>query len=154
MPGENISLIREKLIELYLETKVRKNSEVNYIYNLIILFIDQIVNISKETFERDRKNLEKISILDIIQYIKESLFIIIQIKVREELAKCKENKIQNILDGNCAEDYETLLRKEEAEIRQHICVQHQFKLHSENLEQKIVELEDNNYILSKKIVRK
>jgi hypothetical protein len=40
MPGENISLIREKLIELYLETKVRKNSEVNYIYNLIILFID------------------------------------------------------------------------------------------------------------------
>ena len=154
MPGENIGLIREKLIELYLETKIRKNSEVNYICNLIILFIDQIVNISKETFERDRKNLEKIPILDIIQYIRESLFIIIQIKVREELAKCKESKIQNILDGNCAEDYETLLRKEEAEIRQHICVEHQFKLHSENLEQKIVELEDNNYLLAKKIVRK
>ena len=154
MPEENIDLIREKLIELYLETKIRKNSEVNYICNLIILFIDQIVNISKETFERDRKNLEKIPILDIIQYIRESLFIIIQIKVREELAKCKESKIQNILDGNCAEDYETLLRKEEAEIRQHICVEHQFKLHSENLEQKIVELEDNNYLLAKKIVRK
>ena len=154
MPSENIGIIREKLIELYLETKIRKNSEVNYICNLIILFIDQIVNISKETFERDRKNLEKIPILDIIRYIRESLFIIIQIKVREELAKCKESKIQNILDGNCAEDYETLLRKEEAEIRQHICVEHQFKLHSENLEQKIVELEDNNYLLAKKIVRK
>ena len=97
--------------------------------------------------------MEKIPILDIIQYIKESLFIIIQIKVKEELAKCKENKIKNILDENVAEDYETLLRKEEAEIRQLICSQHQYKLYSENLERKIMGLEDDNYILSKKIVR-
>ena len=96
--------------------------------------------------------MEKIPILDIIQYIKESIFIIIQIKVKEELAKCKENKMKNILDENAAEDYETLLRKEEAEIRQLICSQHQYKLYSENLERKIMGLEDDNYILSKKIV--
>ena len=105
--------------------------------------------------ERDRKNLEKIPILEIINYIKISLYIIIQIKVREELEKNKDNSHNKIiLEENAAEDYETLLRKEEAEIRQHICVEHQFKLHSENLEQKLMELENDNHILEKKIVSK
>ena len=31
MPEENIDLIREKLIELYLETKIRKSEEVSKI---------------------------------------------------------------------------------------------------------------------------
>ena len=31
MPEENIDIIREKLIELYLETKIRKSEEVNKI---------------------------------------------------------------------------------------------------------------------------
>ena len=105
--------------------------------------------------ERDRKNLEKLPILEIINYIKTSLYIIIQIKLKEELEKNKDkNSMKKILEENIAEDYETLLRKEEAEIRQHISIEHQFKLHSENLEKKIMELEDDNYILSKKIVSK
>ena len=105
--------------------------------------------------ERERKNLEKLPILEIINYIKISLYIIIQIKVREELEKNKDNSHKKIiLEENAAEDYETLLRKEEAEIRQHICVEHQFKLHSENLEQKLMELENDNHILEKKIVSK
>jgi hypothetical protein len=39
MPQENIDLIREKLIELYLETKIRKSEEVYNISNLKNLFI-------------------------------------------------------------------------------------------------------------------
>ena len=94
-------------------------------------------------------------ILEIINYIKISLYIIIQIKVREELEKNIDNNHKKIIsEENAAEDYETLLRKEEAEIRQHICVEHQFKLHSENLEQKLMELENDNHILEKKIVSK
>jgi hypothetical protein len=31
MPEENIDIIREKLIELYLETKIRKSEEVSKI---------------------------------------------------------------------------------------------------------------------------
>ena len=31
MPEENIDMIREKLIELYLETKIRKSEEVSKI---------------------------------------------------------------------------------------------------------------------------
>ena len=93
----------------------------------------------------------KIPLLDIINYIKKSLYIIIQIKLKEELEKYKENKDKKILEENTASDYETLLRKEEAEIRRHICVEHQFKLHCENLEQKLWELEEDNLMLEKKL---
>ena len=151
MPEDNIEKIQKELINLYLETKIRKSDEVSKYFKLNFLFIAQIVNISEETFETERKNLKKISILDLINYIKESLYITIQIKVKEELEKLKNNKDKKILDENVAEDYEALLRKEEAEIRQHICIEHQFKLHSESLEEKIFELKNNNHILEKKI---
>ena len=106
--------------------------------------------------EKDKKYLEKLPILDIIQYIRTSLFIIIQKKLKEEIEKYNnnKNKTKNIFDDIIAQDYETLLRKEEAEIRQHISIEHQFKLHFENLAEKISELEDDNYILAKKIVSK
>lgn len=77
---------------------------------------------------------------------------IIKIKAKEEvdiLLKEQEDKEQNI---NAAEDYETLLRKEEAEIRQHISLEHQFKLLYENLSEKIKEAEKDNIILVKRIV--
>jgi hypothetical protein len=75
-------------------------------------------------------------------------------KLKEEIEKYNKNKSKNIFDEIIAKDYETLLRKEEAEIRQHICVEHQFKLHSEYLEQKIMEFEEDNIMLSKKLVSK
>ena len=105
--------------------------------------------------KQDKENLKKLPILDIINYIKTSLLIIINIKLKEELEKQKDEKIQKkIYEEIAAEDYATLLRKEEAEIRQHISIEHQFKLHSEYLEQRITELEDNNFILEKKVVSK
>jgi hypothetical protein len=91
--------------------------------------------------------------LDIINYIKISLQIIIELKVKEEVEKNnKEKEDKNLNNENTAEDYETLLRKEEAEIRQHISVEHQFKLHFDNFSEKISDLENDNYILTKKIV--
>ena len=75
-------------------------------------------------------------------------------KLKEEIEKYNKNKSKNIFDEIIAKDYETLLRKEEAEIRQHICVEHQFKLHYEYLEQKIMEFEEDNIMLSKKLVSK
>ena len=106
--------------------------------------------------EKDKRNLEKLTILDIIQYIRTSLYIIIQIKLEEEIEKFNnnKNKTKDFFDDIIAQDYETLLRKEEAEIRQHICSEHQFKLHSEYLEQKIMEIENENFLLEKKIVSK
>ena len=90
--------------------------------------------------------------MDIINYIRESFHIIINIKVEDEINKFIEKSGKNIHDENAAEDYESLLRKEEAEIRQHIAIEHQFKLHLDNFIEKISELEKDNYLLAKKIV--
>ena len=91
--------------------------------------------------------------LDIINYIRESLQIIIKIKVKEEIDKYIEDQENNKNENeNAAEDYETLLRKEESEIRSHISIEHQFKLHLDNLTEKVCELENDNYLLAKKIV--
>ena len=80
--------------------------------------------------------------------------IIIELKVKEEIDKYKKENDENIINENIAEDYETLLRKEESEIRQHISIEHQFKLHFDNFSEKINELENDNYILVKKLVIK
>jgi hypothetical protein len=80
------------------------------------------------------------------------LHIIIKIKAKEDIDQYIEENEKE--DENAAEDYETLLRKEEAEIRQHISIEHQFKLHMDNMLEKIYELENDNYLLAKKIVNK
>ena len=83
-----------------------------------------------------------------------SLQIIIELKAKEEIDKYKKENDENIINENIAEDYETLLRKEESEIRQHISIEHQFKLHFDNFSEKINEFENDNYILVKKLVIK
>ena len=80
------------------------------------------------------------------------MHIIIKIKAKEDIDQYIEENEKE--DENAAEDYETLLRKEEAEIRQHISIEHQFKLHMDNMLEKIYELENDNYLLAKKIVNK
>jgi hypothetical protein len=115
-----------------------------------------MVDISKEILEQEKLNIKNLSMLDIINYIRESIRIIIQIKAQEEVEKYKAEHEANQSKENekYAEDYETLLRREEAEIRQHISIEHQFRIQFDNLLEKIDELEDDNYFMSQRIVRK
>ena len=62
-------------------------------------------------------------------------------------------KEKNSISENAAEDYETLLRKEEKEIRQHINIEHQLKLYIEKLNEKIEKLEKDNFMLQNKLVK-
>ena len=110
-----------------------------------------MVNISNSLLLEEKNNLKNAPILDLINYIRESFHISIKIKAQEEIDKFIEKSGKNIHGENAAEDYETLLRKEEAEIRQHISIEHQFKLHLDNFMDKISELEKDNYYLAKKI---
>ncbi len=113
-------------------------------------------NLSNIILEQEKKNLQNIPLLDIINYIKVSLSVIIEIRTNEEIEKynAENEKGKKIINENVAEDYETLLRKEEAEIRQHISIEHQFKIHFDNMAEKISELEEDNAFLVKKFVRK
>ena len=110
-----------------------------------------MVNISNSLLLEEKNNLKNAPILDLINYIRESFHISIKIKAQEEIDKFIEKSGKNMHGENAAEDYETLLRKEEAEIRQHISIEHQFKLHLDNFMDKISELEKDNYYLAKKI---
>ena len=100
--------IKSKLIEIYKTVKITNN----------------------------KTNLEKLSILTLIEYIKSSLDIIINLQVEEKFneLKLKSNK-------NHFNDFELLLRKEEKSIRAHISLEHQLKLHCDSLEEKIEELQ-------------
>ena len=88
----------------------------------------------------------KISSLDIINYIKNTIDIISALKVDEILTK--SNKEKNI---NIPEDYEALLIKEEASLRQHIALENKLKLDYETLTKRINSLETENNILKKQI---
>ena len=62
--------IKNKLIELYLFLKIRKT--------------DEIENITKEDIEKEKNNLNILSVNDIINYIKTSIEILIELKASEK----------------------------------------------------------------------
>ena len=145
---ENNEIMEAKndLINLYLKLKPRKIEDViKIIYNHIILFIQEENNLQ----EKNNEELEKLiylSIKDIIEYIKSSIDIIVSIKVDEELEKYNQD------NPNAANDYETLLRKEEQSIRQHISTENQLKIQCEKFKEKMEQLENEKNIIIEEIV--
>lgn len=87
---------------------------------------------------------------DIIEYIKSTIDIIVSLKVDSKI-----NEYKNYLneDSNAASDYETLLQKLEASLRQHISYEHQFKIEYEKLLNKAEGIEKENKILIKQVVK-
>ena len=98
----------------------------------------------------EKKLLQKQNLLTLVEYISSSIDIIISLKLREEMYKINKEKIIN---DNCADNYEILLRKEERNIREHIANENQLKLHIKSLTDKLEEYERDNLILLEKIVR-
>ena len=84
---------------------------------------------------------------DLIEYIKNSIDIIISIKLNEEIEKInKNNKL------NSAREYEILLQKEEQNNREHIGIEHQFRIQCEKYAQEIDTLEEEKIVLLIQIV--
>lgn len=84
----------------------------------------------------------------IVQYIKNSIDIIVNTKIEEELYKIKKELKNN--DSNVGE-WEKLLIKEEETVRLHIANEHQLKIELDKYIQKLEELKNDNFLLSKKI---
>ena len=82
-----------------------------------------------------------LSIKDLVEYIKNSLDILVSIKLGEELEKYKFSK-NDELTPNSARDYEKLLQKLEQNIREHIGIEHQLKIQCEKFVEKIGILEE------------
>ena len=89
--------------------------------------------------------------MTLIEYIKSSFDIAVTLS-SEKKFKALKKTLNYEINENYSEDYESLLRKEESDIRQHISIEHQLKLYSEKLIDKLEELEKENMILFEKLV--
>ena len=119
----SLSEIKKALIDLYLGVKVRKLSEINNMPNELML--------EEEDF------LEKLPIMDIINYISNSIDILSELKAQEKYDEKiledeeKEkyiNKEDLENDANGLKLYEGMLIKAESDIRNHIRVSHKINL--------------------------
>lgn len=86
----------------------------------------------------------------LVQNIKEALDIIISLKLDEELKKYINDNNNN--NPNAISEYEKLLQKEEADIREHISVEHQLKIQCEKFAEKLDLLEVERIMLMSQIV--
>lgn len=108
--------IKNKLIELYLFLKIRKTEELECI--------------TKEDIENEKDSLNNLPIIDIINYIKESIETLIEIKACEKYeekilndeSKKKYRNSEDKNDENGLMLYEGMLIKAEKDIRKHIRV--------------------------------
>ena len=107
--------------------------------------------LTEDEYNNEIEQLKNISLVDIVKYIKDSIDAIVSFKVEDLMDEYKSKK-----DENSATDYETLLQKEEASIRQHISYEHQIKIEYEKIMDKyeMLDLENKLFIyqsVSKKI---
>ena len=108
--------IRAQLIDLYLSVKVRKTEEINFI--------------NDETINKERQNLKKIPLSDIINYIQSSIDTLVDLRATEKYEQKleKDEEIKNYVneedpnDSNGLKLYEGMLIQAEKNIRNHIRV--------------------------------
>lgn len=93
--------------------------------------------------------MNNISIKDLVRYIIDSIDIIVTIKTEEKLNLYKNNYDS----AEYAKDLEILLQKEENAIRQHISIEHQFRIQCEKFAKKIDMLENEKIKIINEVVR-
>ena len=102
---------------------------------------------SKNEINKEIEELIKKSLKDLIEYIKCSLDIIISCKLDEEL-----EKYHTTFKAGASREYEKLLQIAEENIREHISIEHQFKIQCEKYADKLCNLEEEKYLLLSQIV--
>ena len=109
--------IQNALVDLYFEAKIRKWSDMD--------------NITDDIIKKEKEKLYKLPLMDIINYIKNSIEILSEIKAQEKydekiLEDEKKEKYKNINDlendPNGLKLFEGMLIKAESDIRAHIRV--------------------------------
>ena len=137
MQEKEINNAKKELADLYLILKSGNSKEVN---NISFYLISQ--EIDQEQIQKDLNNLIKKPLIELIDYIKNSIDIIISIKLNEAL----ENNKSNIILSD-AREYEILLQKEEKNNREHISVEHQLRIQCEKFAQELDTLEEEKTVL-------
>ena len=89
------------------------------------------------------------SFKDLVEYVKNSIDILVSIKLAKELEKYKFNDDDSYSKPR---DYEKLLQKLEQNIREHISIEHQLKIQCEKYVEKQDILEDEKIVFYVELV--
>lgn len=138
--------IEDAIIDLYLSVKLRKQEEIE--------------QYSEDIRKKEIIELKKSSPLVIIDYIKSSIEILVNLRVQERISESatsisdsmnsnKHNTSTN-LSSSVISQYEEMLREQETEIRKRAQREMQLKFKIESLESKIHDLENTIYNLQYK----
>ena len=115
--------LKEAIVDLYLNVKVRSQEEIS--------------KFNERKYESEKSVLLDKDPLLILEYIKSSIEIIMNIKAEDA---CPASSQGEITPREPPKDYELIIQKLEAEVRSHIRVEQQLKLHIEGLQSKYEEL--------------
>ena len=143
--SDDIESARRELILLYIGIKIRKEEEV--INNNSIILV-QALALTEEEYNKEIEDLKDKSLLDMVNYIKDSIDVIVNFKIDDIIDEYKSDK-----NENAATDLETLLQKEEAAIREHISYEHKIKIEYEKLLDKMEIMELEHKLLVYQVVR-
>lgn len=145
MNEKELKKSKEILINLYQSLKIRKLDEVN---NKYIIHNHQLDEIGDNSFDDEKKYLEKLSILTLTEYIDSAIGVIVNLKIEDELNKKKDKKKG---EHEIIGDWESLLRKEEEDIRMYISNELKLKLYIDQMEEKMDNLEKEKKSLELKL---
>ena len=135
MNEKEVKKSKDIIINLYQSLKIRKLDEVKHNY---IIYNNQLDDVGDNSFDEEKKYLEKLSILTLIEYIDSAISLIVNLKIEDEMNKIKNEKKEEHEDLG---DQETLLRKEEEDIRMYISNELKLKLYIDQMEEKMDNLE-------------
>lgn len=133
-PREVINVLHDSLLELYLNVKIRN--------------FDNTIDSEKVDEELDK--LKNVETLTLVEYIKSWVEIVMSMKVQDTDEKVEEGVKERMKQlhtegkydlSQSPEEYEKIIQKLEAEVRNHISVQQQMKLYIESYQSKVEELE-------------
>lgn len=132
--SEKLNVIHDSLLELYLNVKIRNFNKT----------------IDSQKVDEELEKLKNVDTLTLVDYIKSWVEIVMNMKLEESQDKVNEIVKQRIKDlhnigeydlSKSPEEYEKIIQKLEAEVRNHISVQQQMKLYIESYQSKVEELE-------------
>ena len=123
-----IEKAKKELINLFFKLNATNKQEVNkllLIYYIIKYY--QIEQLKQDNIIQKNLKLNEKTILDLINLIRDTIDMIISLKVNK--------KTENyIINNNSIEEYEKLLRQVESELRKHIGNENQLKVQLEKIQ--------------------
>ena len=139
---KEIEKAKKELINLFFKLNATNKQEVNkllLIYYIIKYY--QIEQLKQDNIIQKNLKLNEKTILDLINLIRDTIDMIISLKVNK--------KTENyIINNDSIEEYEKLLRQVESELRKHIGNENQLKVQLEKMQLDEINHESVSFLLT------